>query len=291
MAALVLLPQAIILGLLFGGVYALAGSGLTLTFGVMRIINIAHGSFIIIAAYFAYAAFIFYGVDPILSIAIGAPTFFALGLLVYRILFARVSEAPVANTVIITVGLALLIENLLAFGWTSTPKSVTPFYSGSSVVLAGIYISSTKVVASAMSVIALTGLFLFLWRARTGRAIRATIQDRKAAQLVGVNVDRISAIAFATGMATAAAAGAMISVLTAFNPTSDLLWVQKLLSVVVLGGMQSLKGLVVAALILGIAESVATVFVSLSWSPMVFFVFIIGILLIRPQGLFGEKLR
>ncbi len=291
MSELLLLLQVSLLGLLFGGVYALAGSGLTIVFGVMRIINIAHASFMILAAYFAFWLFALYRVDPILSIALSMPLFFLLGLAINRLILSKVAEAPVEITVVLTVGLALIVRNLMAFSWTSIPRSATPSYGGSSIQLAGLFIPVTRLMASLISVSVLAGLFVFLWKSKTGRAIRATILDRKAAQLVGVDVKKISAIAFGIGLATAGAAGAAISVIAGFRPSSDLQWIASLLSIVVLGGMQSLKGLVVAALILGVAESIATLVFSAYWSPMVFFVFLVGTLLIRPQGLFGEPLR
>jgi len=286
-----LLAQAVVFGLLLAGVYALAGSGLTLIFGVMRVINLAHGSLIVLSAYVAWYLFTRAGLDPLLSAVIAGPLLFLVGIFIYRYFLSGMPKGRegIAFSVMMTFGFALVIQNLLAYAFTGYFRTVNPSYAVQSFSVGNILFPVTKVLASTMSVVALACLFTFLWRTRTGTALRATIQNRDAAQLVGVNVQRISMFTFALGSLTAAAAGAVISIITGFYPSTGQIWIVRLLAIVVLGGLESMTGLLVAAIIMGVTESLTQVFISVSWSQLVFAAVIVAVLLLRPQGLFGEK--
>jgi branched-chain amino acid transport system permease protein len=285
-----LLIQTIILGLLVGGVYALMSSGLTLIFGVMRVINVAHGAFLILAAYLTYWLFQLTGLDPIVSIALTAPLLFGLGWVIQRYVLSRI-ENPERSSVIITFALAVTLEGLMGTFWKTTIRSVKPEYASEVLKILTYRFPVTRLAGFAAALLVLLILYLILQRTNLGRAIRATIQDRNAAQLVGVNVQMVSAVTFGIGIATAAAGGSLLSMIYSFNASSQTDWITRVLSVIVLGGMGSLPGAFVAAIILGVMEQLTAVVVTLYWSPIVFYLFLFLTLIFRPQGLMGEIVR
>ncbi len=285
-----LLIQTIILGLLVGGIYALMSSGLTLIFGVMRVINVAHGAFLILGAYFTYWLFQLGGLDPIVSIVLTAPVLFTLGWIVQRYVLSRF-ESPERSSVLITFALAVTMEGLMGTFWKTTLRSVKPEYATEVIQFATYRIPVTRLIGFSAALLVLLILYFILQHTNLGRAIRATIQDRNAAQLVGVNVQMVSALTFGIGIATAAAGGSLLSMIYSFNASSQTDWITRILSVIVLGGMGSLPGALIAALILGVMEQLTAVTVTLYWSPIVFYLFLFLTLIIRPQGLMGEIIR
>ena len=288
------LIQVAIGGLLTGGVYALLVSGLTLIFGVMRVINIAHGAFLVLSAYLAYWLFTLLGMDPIVSIAVLAPLFFVFGVLVQRYLIARVRQEP-GLLVLVTFALAITLEGVMGTLWRTTGRSVRTAYTGEVVPLAlgdlTVRLPIVQLVGFAAAVIALGVLYLLLTRSDLGRAIRATIQNPDAAQLVGVNVALVRALTFGAALASVAAGGAVFSLIWTFNASSHEAWISKMLSIVVLGGMGSLPGALVGALIIGVAEAVAAVTITTYLSPIVSYLILFFILVFRPQGLLGSRIR
>ena len=285
--------QILVLGLLLGGVYAMMASGLTLLFGVMRVVNLAHAAFILIASYLTYILFENLALDPIVSLVITMPLMFGLGVAIYLLLFPRIEASPryIEMTVLLTFGLALVVEGILTFAFTGTFRSVRPGYASTSIRLGDLFIPSSQLYASTVSFALLIGLWAVLRFTKTGTAIRATMQNRSAAQIVGVNVRRISALAFGMGMALAGAAGSLLSFLFPFFPAKHWQWIALLLSLIVLGGMGSIKGAVIGALLLAIASAIVTDTFGPTWSPITFYLTLFLILLVRPQGLFGAKLR
>ncbi len=285
-----LLIQTLILGLLVGGVYALMSSGLTLIFGVMRVINVAHGAFLILAAYLTYQLFQTFGIDPFVSILITTPILFGLGWLLQRYVLSRM-ENPEQTSVLVTFAIAIIIEGLLGRIFQTTARAVTPTYSTAVITIATYRLPITRLVGAGAALLVLFALYLILQYSNFGRAIRATIQDPRAAQLVGVNIKMVSAFTFAVGVATAAAGGSVLSTIYSFNPSSQSDWIARTLSIIVLGGMGSLPGALVASLILGVMEQVTAILVTLYWSPIVFYFFLFITLIVRPQGLLGETVR
>ena len=285
--------QTLTLGLLLGGVYALFASGLTLVFGVMRIVNIAHPVFIFMAAFIAYHLNQLFGIDPIVSIAINMPLMFLFGIVLYRLILARDAESPryTEMTVLITFALALITEGILAFLFTGTIRTVRPPYSVGAIIIGDIFIPKAQLYAVITSFILIGGLWLFLRFTRLGYAIRATMQNRAAAQTVGVNVTQVSMIAFGIGMALAGASGSLWSFLFSFFPSGHWEWVALLLSLIVLGGMGQLAGAVVGALLLAVIAAFVSREFGPTWSPLTFYLSLFVILLIRPQGLFGKKIE
>jgi branched-chain amino acid transport system permease protein len=282
--------QVLLFGLTLGGVYALMASGLTLVFGVMRIVNIAHAAFVILAAYIAFYAFTIYHVDPILSIFITMPIMFFVGIAVYWLFFSRIKGALRAGelTVLLTFALALIVEGLLGYFFTSVYRTANPSYATDAIYLGPFLLSAGQFYATLISIGLIALLWAFLKYARIGNAIRATMQNPSAAQVVGVNVERMSMISFGIGMALAGASGSMMSFLFTFYPAQHWQWIAILLALIVLGGMGSLGGALAGAFILAISSALVGYYFGPTWSPVTFFLALFIVLLIRPQGLFGK---
>jgi branched-chain amino acid transport system permease protein len=284
--------QAVILGLLIGGVYALMASGLTLVFGIMKVINVAQGALVILAAYLSYALFTHLHIDPFLSILIVTPAMFVLGVAV-QLVFVRSLRGPDASELsqLVTSALALGIEGVLSVVFTTTYRATNPSYADRSWDVFGYQVSVVRTFAFVASAILLTLLSLLLTRTRFGRAVRATVQNPTAATLLGVDPNRIQTLSFGLGVSLAAAAGAVYGVIYPFNPASHYDLISRLLTIVVLGGLGSLGGAVVAALAMGVIEAVVAVEFSPTWSAFSFFVVLLTFLLLRPQGIFGVRER
>jgi branched-chain amino acid transport system permease protein len=283
--------QTILLGVLVGGVYALLASGLTLIFGVMNVINIAHGSFLILAAFLAYSLWSGTGMDPLVTILFTTPAMFAFGWALYVVAVRRVRDAPVASSVLLTFAIALVIEGVMGEVWGNTSHSMRPGYFNESYSIGALFLPKAQVYGALVALVILGGLWVFLQRTWVGRSIRAAAVNPPGAQLVGVNIGAVSALTFAVGVATAGAGGSIIGVLYPFLPGSHYQWISRLLGVIVLGGMGSLSGALVGALLLGVAETATVTYISPAWATAVPYVVIFVVLLVRPQGLFGARLR
>jgi branched-chain amino acid transport system permease protein len=290
-AGVIQLLQTIVLGLLIGGVYALMASGLTLVFGIMGIVNVAQGALLILAAMVTWKVWQLTGIDPIV-LALGMmPAMFGLGWLLYRVVIVRVRGAPAAMSMLLTFGLALTIEGILNLTSGNVFRSATPGYFAQSFHIGRIVLPKAQVYGCLAAVLVLGALYLVLNRSWMGRAIRATAQNPSGAALVGVGASSVAALSFAIGTATAGAGGSILSVLYPFFPASHYDWIARLLGIVVLGGLGSLRGALVGAVILGLAETITATYGSLRWSTLVFYLVILLVLLVRPHGLFGTRLR
>ena len=286
------LLQGLILGVLTGGVYALMASGQTLIFGIMKVVNLAQGAFVIASAYLAYSLFTRFGVDPFLAILITTPLMFLIGV-AGQWAFLRPLRREDASelSLLVTFALALLIEGVLSATYSTSYRSIGTSYANKSFAVAGYSVSAVRVYGFALSVALLGLLYLVLHRTRFGRAIRATVQNPQSAALLGVEAKRVQALGFGLGIATAAASGSIFGLLYPFNSGSHYDLISRLLSVVILGGLGSIGGAVVAGIVIGVASSVAAVAWSPTWSEMTFFVVLLLVLLIRPQGMFGRVER
>ena len=283
--------QILILGLALGGVYALMASGMTLIFGVMRIVNLAHCAFIILAAYIAFWLFKLYKVDPIVSMVATVPILFLIGIIYYRLLFSARADNPrfIDITVLITFASGLVLEGLLGFFFTGIYRSTNPVYAQRPVILGPFFVPESQLYATLISITLIVLLWLFLRYTRVGNAIRATMQNRNAAQVVGVNVAWVSTLAFGIGLAMAGASGSLISFIFTFFPAKHIAWIGMVMSLVVLGGMGSLLGALVASFLLASAAAFINFYFGPAWSPITFYLALFLILLFRPQGLFGRK--
>ena len=286
------LIQAIILGILTGGVYALMASGQTLIFGIMKIVNLAQGALVVLGAYLTYTLFTTFGLDPFLSIVITTPLLFLVGVVVQRVLIRPLRGSDVAElSLLVTFAVALAIEGALSFAYGSTLTNVQPAYANSSWSVLGFQVSVVRFVAFVLSLVLLAALYFILQRTKFGRSVRATVQNPASAELLGVNASRVSAIGFGLGAATAAAAGSVFGMLNAFNPGSHYDLISRLLTVVVLGGLGSIGGSVLAALVMGVASSIVSAEAAPIWGDFTFFVVLLLVLLLRPRGLFGARVR
>ncbi len=288
-----ILTQQLILGLLVGGLYGLAAAGLSLTFGVLRILNVAHGELLMLGGYGTFWLFALWEVDPFLSLIGVAPALFVLGLLLFWGLFRFVvranEEIRIKNSLLIGFGLTLIFHTLAIRLWTADERSVTTAYAGMATKLAGLTFPLGRLASLFLAFGILAGLHIFLTRARWGRAIRATAEDWEAAALMGIPVERTYLLAFALGTALAGVAGGLVSVAYSVSPSIGLEWTLKALIVVVLAGLGSLFGSFAGGLILGVAEAASVVVVGGAYREAVGLVLFILILLTRPQGLFGSR--
>jgi branched-chain amino acid transport system permease protein len=285
------LVQTIILGVLVGGVYALLASGLTLIFGVMRVINIAHGAFLIFAAFLTYSIWSWTGLDPMAAIVFTTPAMFALGWLLYITAVRRIRGAHMSSSVLLTFGLALVLEGLMGVIWGNTSHTVKPKYFDESFHIGSIFLPKAQVFGFLLATLVLGVLYAILTRTWLGRAIRASAVNPQGAALVGVNVSAVAAMTFAVGVGATGAGGSIASVLYPFLPGSHYEWIARLLSIVVLGGLGSLGGAAIGALLLGVAEAMTVTYISPSWATAVPYIVIFVVLLVRPQGLLGARLR
>ncbi|MCU1470198.1 MAG: amino acid/amide transporter rane protein 1, family [Glaciihabitans sp.] len=284
--------QAIILGILTGGVYALMASGQTLIFGIMKVVNLAQGAFVVLGAYLTYTLFVDTGIDPFLSILITTPLMFVVGVALQWALLRPLHSDDVAQlSLLVTFAIALGIEGVLSFTYSTSLVNIQPAYANFSWTVFGYQINMVRFFAFVLSLVVLGALYLILQKTKFGRAVRATVQNPMSAQLLGVDSQRVSAFGFGLGAATAAAAGSVFGMLNAFNPGSHYDLISRLLTVVVLGGLGSIGGSVVAALVMGVAASLVSALASPIWSDFSFFVVLLLVLLLRPQGLFGARTR
>jgi len=286
------LIQGIILGVLTAGVYALMASGQTLIFGIMKIVNMAQGALVILGAYLSYQLFTSFGIDPFLAIPITTVIMFMVGVAV-QLVFLRPlhSDDRSQLSVLVTFAVALLVEGVMSVIWSTSDRSINTSYANASWTVLGYQITLVRLWAFLLSLLALALLYLLLNRTRFGRAVRASVQNPESARLLGVESERVAAIGFGLGAATAAAAGSMYGLLYPFNSGSHYDLISRLLSIVVLGGLGSIGGAVTGALIISVSSAVVASTISPSWSQMTFFVVLLLVLLVRPRGLFGAAVR
>src|SRR5229473_3566608 len=286
-----LVLEAAVLGVLTGGVYALMASGLTLIFGVMRIINVGHGALVVLGAYLSFAASRSLGMDPFVTLVITMPVMFVLGLGLQSVFIRPLKTDREALSVLVTYALALGIEGLLGYFFTANYVQLKAWYDTASFPIGDFRVTYVYVFGFLLCLAILGVMFLVLYHTTFGASIRATMLNRTAAQLIGIDVDRVSAVAFGIGMATAAAGGVVFGITTAFNPGSHYDLISRLLTIIVLGGLGSLRGAIVAALIMLVSEDITAVVISPVWATFVFFVILLAVLLVRPQGLYGVRVR
>jgi branched-chain amino acid transport system permease protein len=286
-----LIVQSVVLGVLLGGLYALLAAGLTLYFGVMRVIMIAHSAFLILAAYLAWYFHEQTGLDPLLSLPITVPLFFAAGVALQRVLLARLQPATrTMMSVLLTFAIAIAIEGALGYVFTGSHRRIQLAYSSASLELFGARIAVVKLLAFAMAAAALLALYLVLTRSKLGHALRATIQHPEAAQLVGIPTDRIAGYGFGLGLATAAIGGTALALDSTIYPSLHWRWIGPLMAIIVVGGLGSVPGTAIAAMVLGMAMSLLQIPLGTTWAQTVFYVALFVTLAIRPQGYFGGRL-
>ena len=287
-----LLPQQLVLGLLIGGLYGLAAAGLSLVFGVLKVLNVAHGELIMLGGYGAFWLFALAGVDPFASLALVIPATLALGAVLYWALFGWVvryhEETRIKNSLLIGFGLALALHALAVRLWTADERSITTGYAGAVVEIAGLTVPLVRLASLAVAFALIGALHLLLTRWRWGRAIRAAADDWEAALLTGIDVRRAYVLAFALGTGLAGAAGVLVSVGYSISPSIGLEWTLKAMIVVVLAGLGSMLGTFVGGLVLGVAEACSAMIFGGPYREVVGLVLFFFVLVARPQGLFAK---
>ncbi len=289
------LAQQIVLGLLLGGLYGLAAAGLSLVFGVLKVLNIAHGELVMVGAYAAYWLFALAGFDPFASLLLVIPGALLLGAALYVILFGFVVRAPeetrIKNSLLVGFGLALALHALAVRLWTADDRSISTGYGGAVLTVGPISIPVIRLASLLVALALIAGLHLLLARWRWGKAIRATAEDWQAALLTGIDIRRAYLLAFALGTALAGAAGTLVSVGYSISPSIGLEWTLKALIVVVLAGLGSMLGTFVAGLFVGVAEAISAATFGGPYREVVGLVIFFVVLVLRPQGLFGRAPR
>jgi branched-chain amino acid transport system permease protein len=287
-----LLAQQLLLGLLIGGLYGLAAAGLSLVFGVMRILNVAHGELIMLGGYAAFWIVTLLGLDPFASLLLVLPLALVLGGVLYVGLFGFVvradEETRVKNSLLIGFGLALALHALAVRLWTADERSIPTPYGGAVITVGDLSLPVVRLVSLALAFVLIGGLHLLLQRWRWGKAIRATAEDWQAALLTGIDVRRAYVLAFAIGTGLAGAAGTLVSIGYSVSPSIGLEWTLKALIVVVLAGLGSMLGTFVGGLVLGVAEAASAAAFGGPYREVVGLVIFVVVLVVRPRGLFGR---
>ncbi len=282
------LIEAIILGILTGGVYALMASGLTLVFGVMDIINVGQGALVILGAYLSFFLQQRFHIDLFLGLLITMPAMFVFGLVIEFLFIRPVKRDRTMFSILITFGVALIIEGALNLIFTANNAKLQAWYITASFKVGDFYLAYIYVFGFLLAVVLLGGLYWLIYRTKFGFSLRASIQNRTAAELIGINVERISAITFGIGIALAAAGGMVFGATNAFNAGSAYDLISRLLAIIIFGGMGSLSGALIASLGMLVVEDITAFFWDPRWATVVFFILLVVILLFRPQGLLGK---
>jgi branched-chain amino acid transport system permease protein len=280
---------ATINGLLIGGIYTLVACGLTLIYGVLHIINFAHGSLLMLAMFGVYYLLTKLGIDPYLSLFIMVPAMFALGYGLYKGLIGRLSSGKDENILLITLGLSILIENLALMFFKGDTRTISVAYSDTMIDLGPTLVSLPKLISFVAAMVLCAVLGLVIQRTDIGKAIRAVARERVGARLVGIDVDRVFAISYGIGLATLGAAACLLMPIFYVSPTTGQVFVMVAFTVVVLGGMGSFLGAVIGGLIVGLTESFGGLLLGESLGQIGISLIFILILLFRPTGLFGAK--
>jgi branched-chain amino acid transport system permease protein len=284
------LIHSIIDGILTGSVYALMATGLTLIFGVMNIINVAQGIFVILGAYLSYALSVHFGIDLFLGLAITIPTLFLVGIVVERVFLARIKgPEKVVMSILVTYAISLVIEGALNMIFSVNYVELQAWYVNRSVRVFGFYLPFIYLLGFALAVVLLGALYFMLYRTRFGASVRASLADQTAAALVGINVKNVSTICFGIGIAVTAAGGMIYGATNAFNASSSYDLISRLLVIIVLGGMGSIGGALAAGVFMITVQDIVSVVWGPVWSSLTFFLILVVILSVRPQGLFGKQ--
>lgn len=286
---LTIIGAAVINGILMGGIYTLVASGLTLIYGVLHIINFAHGSMLMVAMFGVFYLVTKLGVDPYLSLIITMPTMFAMGYVLYKYFIGKLSYGKDENILLITLGLSIVIENLALMFFTGDSRTISLSYSDKMFEVGPLLIGLPKVISFVAAIVMCALLGIFITQTDTGRAIRAVAKERMGARLVGIDVDKVFAISFGLGMATLGAAASLLMPIFYVSPTTGHVFVMVAFTVVVLGGMGSFLGAVIGGLIVGLTESFGGLYLGESLGQIGISLIFILILLFRPSGLFGDK--
>ena len=275
--------QVVISGLLAGALYAMVALGLGLIFGVMRVLNVAHGPLLMLGAYTTFWLFHWFGLNPYLSLLVSMPALFLVGVVLQHLLVRRVVDAPELSSLLLMFGVGIALVNVTQLAFTSDLRSVE--YLTGSFVLGPFAFSKSRVIACAFAIVITAGAFWFLQKTRLGKALRAVSQSREVAQVCGVNVQRIHMLAFGLASALAAAGGTLVAVMVAIQPEMGQVYTFKSLLVIVLGGAGNYPGALLGGLLLGLVEQLSSLFLTTQVNEAVAYILLVLVLLVRPTGL------
>jgi len=282
------LAVPITMGIMLGGLYALVALGLSIVFGVMRLINVAHGDLVLLASYLAFSIMTYLGLDPILSLVIGMPVLFFIGFFMQKYLLNRAFTISMEAPLIIAFGISIVLQNVFQIVWTPLSRGLTTSYTLKSFVMGDLYLPLVYLLDFFVGIIVMIFLHQFLHRTYLGKAITAASQDRGAAQLMGINTKQVYAFAFAIAMVFAAIAGVFLGLTFPFTPQSGVSFLIIAFGVVVLGGLGSIAGTFIGGLVMGLAQTLGGYFLGTSAQMLIAYLIVIVLLATRPQGLFGR---
>jgi branched-chain amino acid transport system permease protein len=282
--------QTLVFGVFVGGIYGIAAMGLALVFGVLKMLNIAHGELLMLGGYTTFWVFSAFGMDPFVSLAVGIPVLFAIGLTldraVYRHIVRQLGEEKIKNSLLVSFGLTLVLQNLAQWLFTADERTVQVSYAGAGLNLFGVALPYTRLMSLFIAFAATLALNYFLRRTYPGKAILATAEDYEAAELAGINIHRVYMLTFALGASLASIAGTLVTVTYGISPSVGIIWTLKALIVIVLAGTGSILGAFPAGILLGVVEAVSGAFIGATYREVIGLVIFLLVLILRPQGLF-----
>lgn len=283
-----LLAQVLINGILLGGLYAIMALGLALVWGVLNIVNLAHGAFIMLGAYLAWHLYVYLGIDPFLGLPITAVVMFGVGYAVQRGILNLVVRAPMFNTLLITFGMEVVLTYLAQLAFSADFRTINPSYAGTNVALGPVVIPTVRLAAFGVAIALTVAMWLFLLRTKLGRAIRATAQNLVAARLYGVEPRHLYAMTFGIGIGLAGVAGGLYGTVSQINPYIGATLTAKCFAIAIIGGLDNPLGVIVGGLVLGIIESLAILYIGATFGDVASFGVLVLVLIIRPSGLLGR---
>ncbi len=283
-----LLAQVVVNGILLGGLYAIMALGLALVWGVLNIVNLAHGAFIMLGAYLAWYLFQYLGIDPFLGLPITAIVMFGVGYAVQRGILNLIVRAPMFNTLLVTFGLEVVLTYLAQLAFSADFRTINPSYSGSNVAIGPVVVPIVRLAAFGVAILLAVIMWLFLLRTRLGRAIRATAQNLVAARLYGVQPRHLYATTFGIGIGLAGIAGGLYGTVSQINPYIGATLTAKCFAIAIIGGLENPLGVIVGGLVLGIIESLAILYVGATFGDVASFGLLVLVLIVRPSGLLGR---
>lgn len=277
--------QMLVIGILLGVIYTLIGVGMTLTLGVLRIVNLAHGVVVVLGSFVAFDLFSAWGVDPVISVFLAIPLFFVIGVIVERLLVRRAAAASPERAMLVLFGLMIVMIAVATMAWTSDSRSIAVGYANGSVTFAGIIVPEAYLIMVAVAIVVLVLVELLLYKTMLGKALRAVGQSRDAAEILGINSARMATIVFGIGTGTAAAAGVALSVLFPFSVQMEGQWLAYAFIVVLVGGLGGVRSSLVGGMVLGIGQSLFSQLFSLSVVPVILYGLLAVALIVRGGGL------
>ncbi len=286
-----LILMAVVSGLLMGIIYGLIGIGMNILYGVMRIVNFAHGEFMMLGAYLAFTLNRHWGLSSLQAIVIILPLFFLLGMVLHGLLYSRIQQAedPEVASFLTFFGVSLVITSIILLIWKADPRSIPLPFERVSIFIGPIFLSTGRLASALICIAAIGVISYFLYRTYTGKAVRAIIEDRNAVSILGIDVHRVSSLVFGLGLAIVAISGCLVTMsFPAITPVLGQSYTNIAFLVIVLGGLGTPLGAVLGGLIYGLAESLSAVFLPVALSPVVAFVILIAMVMVRPQGILGK---